>query len=422
MRVPLVIAAFVLVLSPLSSAQQSVSSCASSAQCAQMANDAITREEYEQAHDLAWRAMQLGPRNDTTLMYLLARAQSLSGRPHDSLIMLQRLAAMGVHPADVNTSEEFRRVRGLREWTASTDAVEPATTPAAARAATEIAPPASAPRRASTALLIPAEPTPIALAYDAVSRRFVFADERGEILKIVDETSGHVVNLVSREWAGPYRTTAVAIDPRRGDLWVAGVHRAGADEASRSALHRLQLVSGRWLQTIALANDAGAARFVDLTIARDQVWALDAIGGRVFSVGPRESSLRLAATIENVEGATSVTAAGGNNLYLSHAAGLVRVNLGSGSSVAVRAAKGVDLTNLQKILWRNGVLFGIQTKADGTFAAVRIRLDASGRRATAVAVLDRAAGRAADLAGDVFHYVSVQFDADRVMLRHIRAQ
>src|SRR5207248_3140202 len=65
-------------------------------QCRQLALEAADRGDYEIFHDLAWRAGQTGKRNDPALMYLLARAQALSGRPHDALVMLERLADMGV--------------------------------------------------------------------------------------------------------------------------------------------------------------------------------------------------------------------------------------------------------------------------------------------------------------------------------------
>src|SRR4026207_365516 len=64
-------------------------------ECRQLALDAAAAAEYERFHDLAWRTLQTGPKNDPALMYLLARAQSLSGRPGDALVMLQRLARVG---------------------------------------------------------------------------------------------------------------------------------------------------------------------------------------------------------------------------------------------------------------------------------------------------------------------------------------
>ena len=84
-------------------------------QCRELALAAADRGEYEAFHDLAWRSVQTGPRNDPALMYLLARAQALSGRPHDALIMLQRLAEMGV-ASDAATNDDFARTRQLPGW------------------------------------------------------------------------------------------------------------------------------------------------------------------------------------------------------------------------------------------------------------------------------------------------------------------
>src|SRR6478672_5036750 len=73
-------------------------------QCQQQAAEAYDRGDYERFHDLAWRAVQTGRPNDPALMYLLARAQSLSNRPTDALVTLKRLAEMGV-VYDANTNE-----------------------------------------------------------------------------------------------------------------------------------------------------------------------------------------------------------------------------------------------------------------------------------------------------------------------------
>src|SRR6185503_18785987 len=108
-------------------------------ECRQLALDAAERKDYETFHDLAWRAVQTGPRNDPALMYLLARAQSLSGRPSDALVMLQRLARMGTK-TDAATDDDFRRVRALSGW-AEFEGNVPSAAGAAASAAS---PPAAA--------------------------------------------------------------------------------------------------------------------------------------------------------------------------------------------------------------------------------------------------------------------------------------
>src|SRR6267142_5085907 len=89
--------------------------CAEWRDCRQLALAAADRGEYETFHDLAWRAVQTGPPKDPALMLLLARAQALSGRPHDALVMIQRLAEMGV-PSDADTNQDFSRTRQLPGW------------------------------------------------------------------------------------------------------------------------------------------------------------------------------------------------------------------------------------------------------------------------------------------------------------------
>ena len=59
--------------------------------------------------------MQKGRPNDPESMLLVARAQSLSGRPADALVMIRRLMAMGIELSIVN-GDDFRRVRALPNW------------------------------------------------------------------------------------------------------------------------------------------------------------------------------------------------------------------------------------------------------------------------------------------------------------------
>ena len=86
-------------------------------ECRQQALDAAGRRDYERFHDLAWRTVQKGPPRDPELMYLLARAQSLSGRPHDALVMIGRLAEAGFMTTAA-TSPDFERIRTLPDWPA----------------------------------------------------------------------------------------------------------------------------------------------------------------------------------------------------------------------------------------------------------------------------------------------------------------
>ena len=89
---------------------QAPAACADAAACRADAEAAAARGEFETFHDLAWRTIQTGNAKDPELLYLLARAQSLSGRPHDALVVLQRLVTMGV-ATDAATNDDFKRTR-----------------------------------------------------------------------------------------------------------------------------------------------------------------------------------------------------------------------------------------------------------------------------------------------------------------------
>ena len=195
--------------------------------CRQLALAAADRGDYETFHDLAWRAIQTGPPKDPALMFLLARAQALSGRPHDALIMLQRLAEMGV-PVDVAANDEFVRTRQLPGWPEVSARFErlshPDSPPLASSAAIASSPSATAPSgaplgpdgsRFSTGAF-----TLGGLAYDAVSRRFLVGDRLGRKLIVVAEGANHAVDFVRAASAGFRDIAAIEIDDRRGDLWV----------------------------------------------------------------------------------------------------------------------------------------------------------------------------------------------------------
>ncbi len=61
------------------------------ASCRALAVEAQQRQDFETFHDLAWAAYRKGRANDPEMMLLVARAQSLSGRPGDALVMLERV-------------------------------------------------------------------------------------------------------------------------------------------------------------------------------------------------------------------------------------------------------------------------------------------------------------------------------------------
>ena len=403
--------------------------CTSGQECQALALDAYDRHDFERFHDLAWRAIQYGPTRTPSLMYLLARAQGLSGRPDDAAVMLGRLAEQGV-ATDAATNPDFTSVRGLSSWpalqrqilvvAASGQAIDgrdlarraamaaasatparaipespvtagptPAVAASPARAAAEAETAPTALLTVREALRLPLTAiVPAGLAYDRVSERFVLADRAGRRLVIADERSRHVVDLVNADSAGFHDITGIEIDWRRGDLWVVSVDDPGNGGAPASTLHKLQLVSGRPLERLSLPGDFGGARFVDVSVSPGgTVFMLDALGGRVFAVEPGSKHFALKCVLAMTH-ATTIAVVDDRFAYVAHASGLMRVDTLTGSSQLVRNGPEPALLGLEHLRWARDALVGIAHLPDGRKQAVSIPLVDGGLRAARVDVLD----------------------------------
>lgn len=378
--------------------------CADWQACRALALEAAGRQEYETFHDLAWRAVQLGPRNDAALLFLLARAQSLSGRPHDALVMLRRIAASGTG-RDAVTSADFERARALREWPEVEALLTGAPPPAAGTAPGSKPPlPAKSTRglAASKSFAFDAASyRPSALAYDAVSKRFLIADTDVSRLAVIDEFSRNLATLASGRGNGFGTVSAIAIDPRAGDLWVASAD--GSSGSQVPALHRLQLISGRILRSVPVAASAG--RLVDLDVSRDGTVTAVQADGHVLRLRAGAASLEVVAAIDTP--LASVAVSPQNVVYLSGTNGLLRLD--QGRALAVKAPAGVDLSAAARIRFSRGSLVAVQ-RAGEAHRVVRLRLSRDGRAVTGVEVLDAALTTpnpaAATIVGDVFYYVA----------------
>ena len=409
--------------------------CGSWQDCRDKALTAAARQDVELFHDLAWRAFQKGPKNDGALMTMLARAQSVSGRPHDALVMLQRLAALGI-ATDAADSEDFRRVRALPGWTdlqSQTAGLPPATTtadpgaalPAAAPRADVPAKPASAPPAAASAVKeTPADKTaadgtealrftadpfvPAGLAYDAVSNRFIVADRRERKLSVVGERSQRMSNLIGAESGGFGEIGGIAIDRREGDLWVASTADAGAK------LHKLQLISGRVLWSAGVSAGGPSATFGDLALTpSSDVLALDVLGRRIFRLRHQQSGSREAVVVASLDprAPTSIAPATDTLVYVAHRDGICRADLANESVRDVKPSQDIDLTGFAWIRWHHGQLLGVQRDADETYRIVRLRLDGSGSTATRAEILERGVAMPSPssvvLTGNTLFYLSV---------------
>ncbi len=392
--------------------------CAGVAECRALTEAAISQGDFESAHDLAWRTVQQGPRNDRSLMFLLARTQALSNRPDDALVMVRRIAELGT-VVDVRTGE-FARMRELPGWPAveavvaavANPAIEPAPlAPEApkARVAPEapLAPKASASAPSEPAELrrdkplAPAAPVvslvveeagrftsgafaPGGLACDAVSMRFVFGDRPGRKLQILAEGSNHATDLTRADVAGFLDVTALDIDTTNGSLWVATAEGDGRG----ATLHRVQLISGRPLASFAVPEALVPAQPADVAMAGSgAVLVLDTAQGRVLVLRPAATELSVLASLGDVVPLSLTLGRRDNVAYVSHRDGLLAIDLRTRAVSPVTAPKTIALAGLDR-LRRHGTGFvGMQTTADGV-RLVRLTLGANGRVVTRLRVMD----------------------------------
>jgi hypothetical protein len=402
-------------------------------ECRQLALAAREGGQFERFHDLAWRTVQTGPPNDPALMYLLARAQALSGRPHDALIMLGRLAEKGVVATDARTEADFERVRLLPRWREFDALMDRTSATAAAAPATAVTPPGVAPSTVppgvapvTTVPAIPPrsalkfEPRPSedvarlsaspfvasGLAYDAVSRRSLVGDALGRRVVVVGDGSGSAVDLVRAASAQFHDVTALEIDARRGDLWVAST----APDSGDGALHRLQLISGRPLAIIEPPSELEPVKLIDIAVVPDgTILVLDSVGPRVIGAGAGAKTLVELAPLDVSAPASIAAGADDRTAYVAHRDGIVRLDLELRSATPLSAPEGIELGGFERIRWHRDRLVGVQALADGSRRIVRLQLtrDRTVAEAAVIATgLGPGAGPTfATVAGDDMYYV-----------------
>jgi hypothetical protein len=390
--------------------------------------------------------VQLAPKQDPALLFLLARAQSLSGRPHDALVMLRRLSAAVAREAIEDP--DFERVRRLRDWPelaallaaspGKPESPEKAESPGTSEAPGKSARPGKAekpetsgkpeksrdPEKAGLAEA-PAEPEapkpveplfsealtfasasfrPAALVYDAVSRRFIISDTDVSRLAVIDEFSHQVATLASGQSAGFGTVTALAIDPRAGDLWVASVD--GSSGRDVPSLHKLQLISGRVLKTFATDGTA-SGRFVDIAVAGDGTLHAAQEVGTVWRLAPNGGTLAPTLDVSHSR-FTTITNSDRGVVYVGMGHRVMWVT--PSDSGRLTTPDGADLIDLAHIRWHRRSLVALQRAADGSYSVIRLRLSRDGRSVAAVDVLDPSVRTpnpsAATIAGDVFYYLA----------------
>lgn len=419
---------------PVWAQSTSTQQCADWQTCRDLAEQARAAGDDEAFHDLAWRAVQTRGRRDPDLFFLLARAQSRSGRPHDALITLQRLAQEMHVVRDVSADEDFRRVRALPGWPAVQEIIaqvaggqvpdtsgglvrhvdresgrpearerEPragskARTPeprTSTRRQNQLAEPAGRTNRKNPAVQpawtevarFPAHAFEAGgLAYDAVSRRFVIGNLPARKLTIVEEGTNRAATL-SGDAAQLLNVRGLEIDRLQGDLWVVSEGARTGSDGATSELHKLQLVSGRVLTVYTADASNPPSRFVDVAVSRETgVLVLDASGPRLLRPARNGPHLREVMGLPAGEVTSLAPADDGRTVYVAYADHLARIDL---STQHVERVQGdaAAASGFTRVRFHKGSLVGSQV-ADGWQRIVQLRLGRNGGRIVSTTVLD----------------------------------
>ena len=396
-------------------AARQAAACTGVPGCRAETESAIAQKDFERAHDLAWRTVQQGPRNDRALMFLLARTQALSNRPDDALVMIRRLAESGAI-VDVR-AEEFARMRELPDWPAVESLLAGVASPSVAPAPlAPLAPLASASARresgerrrdkpvapvAPVAPLAPPPPmSPVAvedaghftsgdfspggLTCDAVSKRFVFGDRAGRKLLVVAEGSDHSIDLTRADVAGFLDVTALEIDTTNGNLWVASAEADGRG----ATLHRVQLISGRPIASFAVPATLAPVIPTDVVMTSAGVLLLDALQHRVLVLRTGATTLSVFADLGDVVPLSMTASRQDGVAYVTHRDGLLAIDLKTRAVIAVPAAKAAPLDGIERLRRHGGGFVGLQALPDGSRRLVRLTLGAQGRSVSRLRVMD----------------------------------
>jgi hypothetical protein len=346
--------------------------------------------------------------------------------------MLRRLAEMKSAPLEALTSEDFRRARALPAWAEVESIIKGVPPPVAAEASPPAAtrtPGDGAPVETSTARGTPSAittpsapgvPTEEALrwsshgafpndvAFDAVSKRFLFGDRGNRKVVAVAAPSGTPIDLVRAQSAGFYEVQAIEIDTPRGDLWVATTEGLAASGETRAAIHKLQLVSGRPLMTIQLPVTDRPVRFCDLGVTgTGAVVALDCAGRRLWRHVPGSGTVRVFIELGDAE-PVSLALAGSTRAYIALRDGVEYVDMQTRTRQKVQPASGLSLAGISNARWHGGSLFVVQETSGARRQLARVRLDRTGRRAIRIDALDPflpAGGGAMTVSGGDLYYV-----------------
>jgi DNA-binding beta-propeller fold protein YncE len=276
---------------------------------------------------------------------------------------------------------------------------------------------------------------PGGVAYDAASGRVLVGDRHGRSVITISERLKTSMDLVRSSSAGFHEVMAIAIDARRGDLWVASASGGRPEDASDvkagAALHKLQLVSGRPLARIEIDTEGSPARFTGLAVSREGVvFVLDANEGRLWTLRAGDETLTLATRIDVQRPSALAIHDRRQRVYVAHQDGLARVDPAGGTVATVAVPDSTSVSGIESLSWFKGSLVGLQHTGPRSRRLVRWHLNAAGTAVVSAEDVDASVptcegGSAASVSGDDVYYLAAESETEsegacRLVVRRVR--
>ena len=334
------------------------------------------------------RVAQLAPDHPAAHLYM-ARARALTGNPAGAVAALEALAPLGA-ATDLAADSAFRALRG---------------TPAFERVVSTLAANAGPLVRSDTAFAL-ADPdlVPESVAYDPQYQTF-YAGSLAKYKIVRVGPSGATTDFVTLGPEGAGRVVGIKVDPVRRRLWAAtyafdstaAASRTG--ERLRAALDVFDLATGKQLRRYEPTDQLTVAHFFNDV-------ALDPDGGVYLTDQGNDAVLRVRAgrggalgdSLERVSLGEERrftypngldVSPDGRRLYVAHVEGISVLDLARGGPArTLDHPVGATTASIDGLYACMRSLVVIQ-RVVGFDQVTRLKLDASGQRATGVEALER---------------------------------
>lgn len=233
------------------------------------------------------QASDLRP-NHARLLYTLADAYALNGKPDEALAILKRLAAMDLFFA-VEKDDDFKSLFEL---------------PRFKKIQIEFAENQKAINRSQKAFTIPQKDLIVeGIAYDKLSKRFFVGSIHKRKIVSVDKDSK--VSDFSSNADDLWSVSGMRVDDARKVLWVTTTafpqmeNFRKADDG-KSGVFKYDLLTGKLLKKYLLSNDAGKHALGDLIIAKNgDVFASDSVSPNIYRIDSRKDELEVFLTSDS---------------------------------------------------------------------------------------------------------------------------